>query len=166
MIRGWTDLKCPYCGFTINIFIRGNISDEELKMIKECPCGKQMEDVQEIKDRMERNGIKEKSFYTLIRKGKAGEQRTFALKKDGVEFKRCGVTLYAYSRGHYCHVIDPETGLSICNAECSLDTITRHISRNGMKLFIRIKENDKAEYEKRKKEFAAAERIETLDGEE
>lgn len=173
MIRGRTDLKCPYCGFTIRIFIRENITDEELKVIKECPCGKQMEDEQEIKARMERRKIKKKSFYVMISSKKDGEERIFALKKDGVEFERCGITLYAYQRGDfqhifkpYCHVIDPETGLSICTADCPLDFVTRHISRNAIKFLLDLRKNKRAEYEERKKEFMAAERIETLDGEE
>ncbi|MCH5340083.1 MAG: hypothetical protein J1E01_01320 [Acetatifactor sp.] len=157
------NLKCPYCGFTMGIFIPFITTDEELKMLKECPCGKQMESEQEIKARMERQKIKEKSFYTMIRKVANGEKCTFALKKEGVEFERCGITLYAYQKENYCHIIDPETGLSIQVVCCSLDTVTRHISRNAIKDLLSLKYHTNMRYTECKKVFEEAERIETLD---
>ena len=162
----WTDLKCAFCGYKKRVFIDQKTTGEELKMIKTCPCGKQMEDWKEITDRMIRQKIKEKSFYTLIR---AKDGRLFALEKEGVEFERYGLTLYAYQEDShhivtpYCHVIDPETGTSIYTANCTLDTITRHLSRNAIMDFKSAIEIQKDRYEEAKKAFEDAERVASLD---
>lgn len=115
---------------------------------------------------MIRQNIKEKTFYTLIRRK---DGRLFALKKEGVEFERYGLTLYAYQveSPHiitpYCHVIDTETGMSIYTATCTLDTITRHLSKNAIMDFKSAKEIEKDRYEEGKKAFEAAERVASLD---
>lgn len=163
------DLQCPYCGFKADIFAPDDATPEDIKMIKACPCGGVMETEQELAARIKRSGIKAKIFYTMIQDNKAadGEKRIYAVKKEGIEFKRCGITLYAYQRKcnfPICYIIDPETGLSINTVNYPLSVAPRHISRNAINELKRAKEhNSNKEYEKAKKIFKKVERVDTLE---
>lgn len=163
------NLHCPYCGFAGDIYIPDDSTPEEIKMIKMCPCGGVMETMQEKAERMKRSGIKTKSFYTMIAKTDTdtGTSRVRAVKKEGIEFKRCGITLYAYQREcnfPVCYIIDPETGLSIDTVNYPLSVANRHISRNAIKALKQAKEDSGNEkYKRQKKEFKEAERAEVLE---
>ncbi len=163
------NLQCPYCGFEADIFAPDDATPEDIKMIKACPCGGTMEPTQEWAARVKRSGIKVKTFYTMIQDNKAadGIKRLYAVKKEGIEFKRCGITLYAYQKERdfpVCYIIDPETGLSINTVNYPLSVAPRHISRNAINELKRAKEhNTNKEYEKAKKVFKNAERVDALE---
>ncbi len=129
------NLRCPHCGFSIGASLPDNATKEELEMARTCPCGRNMETDTEIQERINRTGIKKKSFYTLIK----GEKGPVAVRKEGIEFQYDGITLYAYQKDIIgsqipgCHIIDPETGLSIQYIICWIDTVKKHISRNAIK---------------------------------
>lgn len=88
-------------------------------------------------------------------------------KKEGIEFKRCGITLYAYQREcnfPVCYIIDPETGLSIDTVNYPLSVAHRHISRNAIKALKQAKEDcGNEKYKRQKKEFIEADRAEVLE---
>lgn len=147
------NLHCPYCGFKGDIYIPDDSTPEEIKMIKMCPCGGVMETMQEKAERMKRSGIKTKSFYTMIAKTDTdtGTSRVRVVKKEGIEFKRCGITLYAYQRecnSPVCYIIDPETGLSIDTVNYPLSVANRHIRYrpdDGPYQFVPEKETEREE---------------------
>lgn len=157
-----TDLKCPYCDLKISIHIPDDVSPEELKMIKTCSCGKMMETAEETEKRIRRRKIKKKVFYTLMRR----QKKTVAVKREGIEFNKCGVTLYAYQRHKYpmiCYVIDPETGRSIATINQPLDVVYRHVSHGMIKEFKSKKDHQNGVYyEKLKEEFNKAEKVDEL----
>ncbi len=151
-----TDLKCPYCDFKISVHIPDNADPEELKMLKECPCGKAMETKQEIEIRLKKRVVKKKSFYTIINRYQHGP---IAKKKKGIEFTKCGITLYAYQADvdyPMCYIIDPETGLSIQTVYHALDVVYRHVSYTKIKELKRWKSEEKEKYAERKKAFEKA----------
>ena len=41
-------LKCPVCGFRFVVGVSDDITEEELREIKECPCGAEMEERDDI----------------------------------------------------------------------------------------------------------------------
>ena len=130
------NLHCPHCGFKADIFAPDDSTPEDIKMIKACPCGGVMETMQEKVERMKRSGIKARAFYTMIAKTEVdtGTSRVHAVKKEGIEFKRCGITLYAYQREcnfPVCYIIDPETGLSIDTVNYPLRFNQGGANRNG-----------------------------------
>ena len=166
------DLKCPYCGFTISVFIPEDATKQELEIIKACPCGRSMETEQEAETRMKKRGIKKKVFYAMTGgvKGK-GKRWVVALRREGIEFQSQGITLYAYqkeingSNVPICYIIEPETGLALQTVDCTLDVVTRHISRNIIKELKKHREDGGSIfYKARKKEFRNAKRVETLEG--
>lgn len=151
-----TDLKCPYCDFKISVHIPDNAPPEEVKMLKECPCGKAMETAQEIKSRMAKRGIRAKRFYTMINRYETG---IIAEQKEGIEFDKCGVRLYAYQADvdyPMCYVIDPETGLSLLTVYHPLDVVYRHISHARIEEFKNERLKEKEYYAERKKKFRDA----------
>lgn len=151
-----TDLKCPYCDLKKSVHIPDNADPEELEMLKTCPCGKAMETSQEIETRLAKRGVRKKSFYTMI--GKYPDGR-FAEQKEGIEFTKCGITLYAYQADvgyHMCYIIDPETGLSIQTVYHPLDVVYRHVSHVKIKEVERWKREEKEKYAERKKAFEKA----------
>lgn len=163
------NLHCPHCGFEAYISAPDDSTPEDIKMIKACPCGGVMETMQEKAERMKRSSIKTISFYTMIAKTDTdtGTSRVHAVKKEGIEFKRCGITLYAYQREcnfPVCYIIDPETGLSIDTVNYPLSVVPRHISRNAIKALKQAKEDRNNEkYRQQKKAFKEAERAEALE---
>lgn len=162
------NLHCPHCGFTGDIYIPDDSTPEEIKMIKMCQCGGVMETMQEKAERMKRSGIKAISFYTMIAKTDTdtGTSRARAVKKEGIEFKRCGITLYAYQREcnfPVCYIIDPETGLSIDTVNYPLSVAPRHISRNAISSLKQAKaDSNNVKYRQQKKAFKEAERVENF----
>lgn len=118
---------------------------------------------------MKRSGVKTKSFYTMIAKTDTdtGTSRVCAVKKEGIEFKRCGIYLYAYQRESnfpVCYIIDPETGLSIDTVNYPLSVAHRHISRNAIKALKQAKEDSSNQkYKRQKKTFKEAERVEVTE---
>ncbi len=124
--------------------------------------------MQEKVERMKRSGIKARAFYTMIAKTEVdtGTSRVHAVKKEGIEFKRCGITLYAYQREcnfPVCYIIDPETGLSIDTVNYPLSVAHRHISRNAIKALKQAKaDSNNEKYRQQKKAFKEAEREENF----
>ncbi len=148
-----TDLKCPYCDFRISVHIPDDADPEELKMLKTCPCGKTMETKQEIETRMEKRAVRKKSFYAMINKY---QSKPVAEEKEGIEFTKCGITIYAYQADvdyPMCYIIDPETGLSIQTVYHALDVVYRHVSYTKIKELKRWKSEEKEKYAERKKAF-------------
>lgn len=41
-------LVCPECGFRFVVAVPDDISEDELREVKECPCGAQMEERDDI----------------------------------------------------------------------------------------------------------------------
>jgi len=41
-------LMCPECGFRFVVAVPDDISEDELREVKECPCGAQMEERDDI----------------------------------------------------------------------------------------------------------------------
>lgn len=160
------NLHCLHCGFEGHILAPDDSTPQDIKMIKACPCGGVMETMQEKAERMKRSGIKTISFYAMITKTdtETGTSRARAVKKEGIEFKRCGITLYAYQRESLfpvCYIIDPETGLSIDTVNYPLSVAPRHISRNAINSLKQAKEDSNNEkYQRQKKMFKEAERVE------
>ncbi len=151
-----TNLKCPYCDFRISVHIPDNADPEELKMLEECPCGKAMETRKEIEDRLAKRGVRKKSFYTMISRYPDGK---FAEQKEGIEFTKYGITLYAYQADvdyPMCYVLDPETGLSMQTVYHPLDVVYRHVSHVKIKEVEHWKSKEKEKYAERKKAFEKA----------
>lgn len=163
------NLHCPHCGFEAYISAPDDSTPEDIKMIKECPCGGVMETMQEKAGRMKRSGIRTISFYTMIAKTDAdtGTSRVRAVKKEGIEFKRCGIALYAYQKEcnfPVCYIIDPETGLSIDTVNYPLSVTPRHISRNAINALKQAKaDRNNEKYRQQKKAFKEAERVEVTE---
>lgn len=159
-----TDLKCPYCDLKKSVHIPDDVDPAELKMIKTCPCGRTMETKQEIAVRMKRRRIRKKVFYTLVRH--KGKGKIIALRKKGIEFDKCGVTLYAYYDGRYagtCYVIDPATGLSMASISHPLDVVYRYISHKMIEDLKHTKSyEDGAYYDRMQRDFQNAERVDEL----
>lgn len=163
------NLHCPHCGFEAYISVPDDSTPEDIKMIKACPCGGVMETMQEKAERMKRSSIKTISFYTMIAKTDTdtGTSRVHAVKKEGIEFKRCGITLYAYQREcnfPVCYIIDPETGLSIDTVNYPLSVVHRHISRNAINALKQAKaDRNNEKYQQQKKAFKEAKRVEVIE---
>ncbi len=121
-----------------------------------------METTQETATRMRRRGVRKKVFYALIRH----ERKLIALRKEGIEFDKCGVTLYAYYDDRYagtCYVIDPDTGRSLASIYHPLDVVYRHISHKMIKDFETKKDLDNGAYYKGLQEdFRNAEKVDKL----
>lgn len=79
------NLQCPHCGFEADIFAPDDATQEDIKMIKACPCGGIMETAQELAERIRKSGIRAKTFYTMIQDNNApdGIKRICAVKKRG-----------------------------------------------------------------------------------
>ena len=166
------NMKCPSCGFFIYMDVPDDLTAEELVTAKACPCGRIMETEEDRKARMQKNGEKEVEFYTLICSEKAdGTKQIVALKQQGIEFEKDGLTLYAYSKGFpvsTCYVIDPETGLAVdISHYYTLDTIKRHVERNTIEALKKLKSacsgKEFIQYEKAKKMFKDAPRVDEIE---
>lgn len=106
---------------------------------------------------MEKNDMKEKTFYTLLQK----DNVVIAAKKEGFQFKKRGILLYIYQKQNgFCYVIDPWTGVAIYGEFFDIEDIDFFLTDDKIDL---LKERRKTEkYKVHRKMFAKYKKTEIL----